>query len=52
MVPGEDNTQELTRQVRASFGLPWWLWELDAERATLQAPPALPSSTGKFYATP
>ena len=28
MVPGEDNTRELTRQVRASFGLPWWLWEL------------------------
>ena len=41
-VPGEDNTQELTRQVRASFGLPQQLWELDAERATLQAPPAPP----------
>ena len=41
MVPGEENTRELTRQVRASFGLPRWLQELDAERATLQAPPAL-----------
>ena len=42
MVPGEDNTRELARQVRASFGLPQQLQELDAERATLQAPPALP----------
>ena len=28
MVPGEDNTQELARQVRASFGLPQQLREL------------------------
>ena len=42
MVPGKDNTRELTRQVRASFGLPWQLQELDAEKATLQAPPDLP----------
>ena len=41
-VPGEDNTMKLARQVRASFELPWWLQELDVERATLQAPPALP----------
>ena len=41
-VPGEDNTRKLARQVRASFKLPRWLQELDAERATLQAPPALP----------
>ena len=41
-VPGQDNTRKLARQVRASFGLPQQLWELDAERATLQAPPALP----------
>ena len=41
-VPGEDNTRKLVRQVRASFRLPWWLQELDAGRATLQAPPALP----------
>ena len=41
-VPGEDNTRKLARQVRASFGLPWQLQELDAGRATLQAPPALP----------
>ena len=41
-VPGEDNTRKLAKQVRASFGLPWQLQELDAEGATLQAPPALP----------
>ena len=41
-VPGEDNTRKLARQVRASFKLPQWLQELDAERATLQAPPVLP----------
>ena len=41
-VPGEDDTSKLARQVRASFGLPWWLEELDAEGGTLQAPPALP----------
>ena len=41
-VPGEDDTRKLARQVRASFGLPQWLQELDAGRATLQAPPALP----------
>ena len=42
MVPGEDNARELVRQVRVSFGLPQWLWELDVGKATLQAPPALP----------
>ena len=42
MVPGEDNTRDLARQVRASFGLPQWLQELDVEKATLQAPPAPP----------
>ena len=41
-VPGEDNTRKLARQVRASFKLPQQLQELDAERATLQAPPAPP----------
>ena len=41
-VPGEDNTRKLARQVRASFKLPQQLQELDAERATLQALPALP----------
>ena len=41
-VPGEDDTRRLARQVRASFGLPHQLQELDAEMATLQAPPALP----------
>ena len=41
-VPGEDNTRKLAMQVRTSFGLPQQLQELDAGRATLQAPPALP----------
>ena len=41
-VPGKDNTRKLARQVRASFRLPQWLQELDAGRATLQAPPAPP----------
>ena len=41
-VPGEDNTRKLARQVRVSFELPQWLQKLDAERATLQVPPALP----------
>ena len=41
-VPGVDNTRKLARQVRASFELPQQLQELDAGRATLQAPPALP----------
>ena len=41
-VPGEDNTRKLARQVRASFRLPQQPQELDAGRATLQAPPALP----------
>ena len=41
-VPGEDDARKLARQVRASFGLPWQLEELDAEGGTLQAPPALP----------
>ena len=40
-VPGEDDTRKLARQVRASFGLPWQLEELE-EGGTLQVPPALP----------
>ena len=52
ILPGEDNTRELTRQVRASFGLPWQLWELDAERATLQAPPALPCLCRQSFMLP
>ena len=51
-VPGEDNTQELARQDRVSFGLPWWLRELDAERATLQAPPALPCLCQQTFMPP
>ena len=39
---GKTTPEELARQVRASFGLPQQLQELDVEKATLQAPPALP----------
>ena len=50
-VPGEDNTRKLARQVSTSFGLLPWLQELDAERATLQAPPAPPClCSAKIYA--
>ena len=52
MVPGEDNTRELARQVRASFGLPWQLWELDVEKATLQAPHALPCLCWQTFMLP
>ena len=41
-VPGEEDARKLARQVRVSFGLPWWLEKPDAEGGTLQAPPALP----------
>ena len=51
-VPWEENTRKLARQVRASFGLPWQLWELDAERATLQAPPALPCLCQQTFMLP
>ena len=49
---GEDNTRELARQVRASFGLPQWLWELDVEKATLQACPALPCLCRQTFMLP
>ena len=41
-VPGKDDHRKLAREVRASFGLPCWMWELGAREATLQAPPAAP----------
>ena len=41
-VPGKDNHRMLAREVRASFRLPQWMWELGSREATLQAPPALP----------
>ena len=41
-VPGKDNHRKLAREVRASFGLPWWMQELGARETTLQAPPAPP----------
>ena len=51
-VPGEDNTRKLARQVRASFGLPRQLQELDAGRATLQAPPAPPCLCWQTFMPP
>ena len=41
-VPGKDDHRKLAREVRASFRLPWQMWELGAREATLQALPALP----------
>ena len=41
-VLGKRDTRKLAREVRASFGLPWWLQELGSKEATLQAPPAPP----------
>ena len=41
-VPGKDNHRKLAREVRASFRLPWQMWELGAREATLQVPPAPP----------
>ena len=41
-VPGKEDARKLSREVRVSFGLPWWLQELGSREATLQAPPALP----------
>ena len=41
-VLGGEDIIKLVRQIWASFGLPCRLQELDAEMATLQAPPALP----------
>ena len=42
MVPGEEDTMKLARQVWASFQLPCWLQELKEEMATLRTPPAPP----------
>ena len=47
MVPGEDNTRELIRQVRASFGLPQWLRELYAERPLFRLPLLCHAFVGK-----
>ena len=41
-VPEIEDCRKLAREVQASFRLPWWMWELGAGEATLQAPPALP----------
>ena len=41
-VPGREDCRKLAREVQASFGLPWWMQELGARKATLQAPPAPP----------
>ena len=37
-VPGIEDCRKLAREVQASFGLPWWMQELGAGEATLQAP--------------
>ena len=41
-VPRREDCRKLAREVQASFRLPWWMQELGAEGATLQAPPTLP----------
>ena len=41
-VPGKEDSRKLAREMRASFGLPWWLQEFGSKEATFQAPPALP----------
>ena len=42
MVPGEEDTRKLVREVWASFQLPHWLQELNEDMTTLQAPPVPP----------
>ena len=41
-IPGIEDCRKLAREVRASFGLPQWMWELGVKEATLQAPPMPP----------
>ena len=41
-VLGKEDARKLAREVRASFGLPWWMQELGVKEATLQAPPTPP----------
>ena len=51
-VPGKEDARKLAREVRASFGLPWQLWELDSREATFQAPPVLPCLCRKRFMPP
>ena len=51
-VPGKEDARKLAREVRASFGLPRQLQELDSREATLQAPPALPCLCRKRFMPP
>ena len=51
-VLGKEDARKLAREVRVSFGLPRWLWELDPREATLQAPPALPCLCRKRFMPP
>ena len=51
-VLGKEDARKLAREVRASFRLPWQLWELDSREATLQAPPALPCLCRKRFMPP
>ena len=51
-VLGKEDARKLAREVRASFGLPWQLWEVDSREATLQAPLALPCLCRKRFMPP
>ena len=51
-VLGKEDARKLAREVRASFGLPQQLQELDLRAATLQAPPALPCIHRKRFMPP
>ena len=51
-MPGKEDTRKLAREVRASFGLPRQLQELDSREAILQAPPALPCLHRKRFMLP
>ena len=51
-VPGKEDARKLAREVRASFGLPQQLQELDSREATLQASPAPPWLCRKRYMPP
>ena len=51
-IPGKEDTRKLTREMRAFFGLPRQLQELDSREATLQAPPAPPCLCRKRFMLP
>ena len=51
-VLGKEDARKLAREVRASFGLPWQLQELDSREATLKVPPTLPCLCRKRFMPP